>query len=422
MSKTRRFLVICLMLLTFIAPCDTYAAWKIIDALDISPLIPDILDAFMQVATGGYEYFVGHGNGILYMLVWAVLAISIVSYLLKMFFPKQWLDFFGFSQSDPIGTIDEIKMSQNILKPAIRAIVAVTILLPIKPTVITEWLVNPFLGLGSIYTTELVKAIPQVGFNPPDVECPQDIINQGWISETSCKFMVQPVATLSHSNNQIVKRGLEFIKTGLRGLLTLTVHNAGENFLDIITGIILVTTFVSCNIFMALLVIRAIFNFGMALILYPFQILVWVAKKDDKWMNIWPAISGIVKALQDLIVTMIACGFIMCINTAIVRAMFNWGSTIFSSVAGGVAQTNLPVATNTQIGFGSHSILWLSSILTFFVMLRIFELTRKKITQYTQSDLTGLYKSVKGDAKTTWNKITSIPGTVKKITGWFKNK
>lgn len=420
MKFLRRFLPIIASLSLAFMPLSCIAEWKIVDALDVSPLIPIVLDAFMSIATGGYEFFVGHGDGIIYMLVWGVLAISIAGYLLKMYFPKSWLDFFGFSSSDTIGSVDEIKMTQNILKPAVRAIIAVTILLQIKPIFVTDWLVNPFLRFGSLYTEALVKAIPHAGINPPQIECPPDIVEKGWISKDSCEFLVQPVATLSHANNQIVKRGFKFITDGLRGLLTLMLHNVGENFLNVISGIVLVTTFVSCNIFMALLIIQAIFNFGMALILYPFQILVWVAKKDDKWVNIWPAISGITKALLDLIVTMIACGFILGINVSVVHSLFNWNQSIFSVAAGGMANSNVPMASSNSVGFGGHSMIWLSSILTFFVMLRIFQLTKDKISQYTQSDMTGLYNSVKSDASIMWNKAKSLPKKVSEITGWVK--
>lgn len=401
------------------------ADWKIVDALDISPLIPDILDALMMVATGGYEFFVNNGKGIIYLLVWGILAITIGLYAVKLFLPKQWLNFFGFSASDEIGQVDGFKMSENMLKPAIRAIVAAVVLLQIKPVFVTEWLVNPFLQFGSLYTDALIKTIPQMNFNPPQVECPQNIVEKAWISESSCKFLVQPVATLSYANNQIVKRGFEFMTNGLRGLLTIISHNAGENILNVLTGLFLVITFVSCNIFMALLIVQAIFNFGMALILYPFQVLVWVAKKNDKWFDVWAAFSGIIKALQELIITMIACAFILCVNIAIVRSMFSWNSSVFSVAAGGMAQSNLPMATSASIGFGGHSVLWLSSVLTFFIMLRIFNLTREKITQYTGPGMDKLYNSVTGDAKIAFGKIKALPGTVKKIgktAGWIKGK
>lgn len=58
-------------------------------------------------------------------------------------------------------------------------------------------------------------------------------------------------------------------------------------------------------------------------------------------------------------------------------------------------------------------------------MLRIFNLTRDKITQYTGSGMDKLYKSVTGDAKTTFGKVKALPDQVKKIgkiAGWIKGK
>ena len=79
-------------------PVAAFAADRtIVDALNLAPLIPTILDALMTVATGGYDFFVGRGDGIIYILVWGFLAVSMALYLLKMYFPKTWVSFVGFS-------------------------------------------------------------------------------------------------------------------------------------------------------------------------------------------------------------------------------------------------------------------------------------------------------------------------------------
>jgi hypothetical protein len=166
----------------------------------------------------------------------------------------------------------------------------------------------------------------------------------------------------------------------------------------------------------------------MALVLYPFQVLVWVAKpkNPDKWFDIWPAFEGIVKALQQLIITMIACAFILVVNVAIIRALFQWNSSVFVVAAGGAATGNVPTMANNAMGFGEHSILWLSTILTFYLMVRIFELTREQLNKYVghvKTDQGGkiddLYKNVTGDAKKTWKNVT---GYGQKIVKAFKKK
>ncbi|MBQ8729375.1 MAG: hypothetical protein IJY77_03685, partial [Alphaproteobacteria bacterium] len=58
----------------FCSPVSAYADNSIIDALNLAPFVPLVLDALMTVATGGYEYFVGHdGHGIIYVFLWIFL-------------------------------------------------------------------------------------------------------------------------------------------------------------------------------------------------------------------------------------------------------------------------------------------------------------------------------------------------------------
>jgi hypothetical protein len=390
-----------------------------VDSLNLAPFVPIVLDALMAVATGGYDFFVGHGTGIIYILIWGWMAVSMGLYLVKMFFPQTWLSFFGFKgggemwkDSGPGG----FKMAENMLKPAVRAIIAATILLQIKPVYVTNWIVNPFLQFGALYTENITAAMAIPGIAAPKIECPPDIIEHGWITADSCDFLVQPVSTLSSANNQVIKRGFEFIERGLVGLMTLIPHG-GEDFLNLITGILLVSTFVASNFFMALLIIQAIFNFGMSLVLYPFQVLMWVAKpkNPDSWMDFWPAFDGIIKALQQLIITMISCAFILVINVAIIRALFQWNTSVFVVAAGGAATSNVPTMTQSAMGFGQHSILWLSSILTFYLMVRIFELTREQLNKYVGGNMDGLYKKVTGDTKTLWSITQNFGKTVGKI-------
>ena len=405
----------------FLPMCANAADYAIVDALNLAPIIPTVLDALLAVATGGYEFFVGRGNGIIYILVWGFLAVSMALYLIKMYFPKIWVSFFGFSGGGEMsGGIDGFTIATNLLKPSIRAIIAVTVLLQIKPVYLTEWLVNPFLQFGAIYTESISNTITETGTKAPKMQCPESIIQQGWISQESCEFLIQPVSDISHANNQIIKRGFDFINTGLRGLITLIPHG-GENFLNIVTGIFLVFTFVASNLFMALLIIQAIFNFGMALILYPFQVLAYVVKPSDKWFDMWPAFGGITKALQKIVITMIACVFILCVNLAVIKSLFQWNSSVFVVAAGGSATSNVPVAT-ASLGFGAHSVLWLSAILTFYLMFRIFNLTREQLNSYVGKGMDNLYTQVTGDATKTVKNIKNLGTTLGKAFGWIKKK
>lgn len=424
LHKLYKFAPLALVVALWCTPMDAYAAWGIIDSFNLAPFIPMILDALMSVATGGYEFFVGNGDGIIYILVWGFLAVSLGLYLIKLYFPKVWVSFFGFTGGgEMVGGINAMQISMNVLKPALRAVIAATFLLQVRPTFVTQWLVNPFLQFGSIYTSSILQTINQSGVVATDIECPQEILDNGWISQSSCEFLVKPVAEISNANNQIIKRGFEFIERGLLNLMALLIPHGMSGFLDLITGILLVSTFVSCNLFMALLIIQAIFDFGMQLTLYPFNVLMWVAKpkNPDKWFDILPPFSGIIKALQNIVISMIACAFILCVNIAVIKALFNWNSSVFVVGAGGSASSNVPNVANAM-GFGQHSIMWLSTILTFYLMLRIFELTREQLRSYTKGVSDDLYKKVMSDTKTAWNKGTDlyhkageVPGIAKGI-------
>lgn len=400
-------------------PSFAYAQ-SLIDNLNLAPFVPVVLDALMMIATRGYEYFVGNGDGIIYILVWFFLGITITLYVFKMYFPKKWLGYFGFSGGGEIyeGQATGWQIAENVMRPGLRAVIAAVLLLQISPVFLTQWLVNPFLELGAIYTNAITQTINDSG-SAPKIECPSSIIDKGWVSQASCEFLVQPVSDLSHANNQIVKRGFEFINSGLRGLFTL-VPQGGENFLNIITGLLLVITFVGCNLFMALLIIQGIFNFGMQLILYPFNVFTYVVKSSDKWFDIWPAFSGITKALQDLIITMIACAFMLCIDLAVIKALFQWNTSVFVVAASGSAYSNLPQTANIAMGFGEHSVTWLSAILTFYLFFKIFDMTQQQLKLYTGGGLDGLYNQVKSDSKTLYGGIKDMGKKLGTAIGWIK--
>jgi hypothetical protein len=395
------------------------ACADILDAYNLAPFVPLVLETMMNIATSLYNFFVGNGTGIIYLFIYAFLGFYICLYLVKMHFPKDWLSFLGFSDGGEMweNKIDAWKISENVLKPCLRAIIAAVFLLQIKPVYVTEWLVNPFLEFGSFYTEQILVNINNSTIDTSNAQaCPASIEESGWISKRSCDFLVKPVYIISQENNKVIKYGFDFLKKGFRGMLTLIPHG-GEDLLNIITGILLLVAFVSANVFMALLIIQAIFDFCLSLIMYPFNVLAWVAKKSDKWFDILPAFSQIIDALKNLIVTMIACAFILCVNIAVVRALFNWSSSVFSVGAGGVSVSNVPSITNTAGNFGQHSILWISSLLTLFLMQNIFKMTRERLDMYTKGTPRDLYNKATGDTKILWEKIKSTPNTIKTVIG-----
>ncbi len=406
----------------FIIPQPALADWAIVDQLNLAPFVPLVLDAMMAIASGGYDFFVGNGDSIIYLLVWGFLAITIALYLVKLYLPKNWSGVFGFSGGESLadGKADAKTIVYNVMKPCLRGIIAAALLLQIRPVMLTEVLVNPFLQFGAIYTHAITETINDTGVATKKMECPDAIVQKEWVSKSSCEFLIQPVADLSTANNRVIKRGFEYITNGLRGLITIVPHGGGA-FLNLITGIILVSTFFSSNLFMALLIIEAIFKFGMALVLYPFHVLSYVAKPNDKWLDIWPAFAGITKELQNLVITMIMCSFMLCINIAIIKALFTWNGSIFVVAAGGSATSNVPIVANTSGGFGEHSILWLSSILTFYLMFKLYDMTQKQLESYV-GGRGKLYDQVIGDTKTLWSRIKDTGKTIGTAAGWIKKK
>ena len=143
-----------------LVPNMAFAGWGIlsVDSLDISKLVPIVIDSFMFVANGTYSYFVGADHdGFVYTLVWMFFAFYIAIYLIKLYMPKFWLTLFGFKPGDSIANVGGMKIVENLLKPTVRVLVAVIVFLPLRPEFITKNLINPFLQFGSIYTTEIIK-------------------------------------------------------------------------------------------------------------------------------------------------------------------------------------------------------------------------------------------------------------------------
>jgi hypothetical protein len=118
---------------------------------------------------------------------------------------------------------------------------------------------------------------------------------------------------------------------------------------------------------------------------------------------------------------MIACAFILGLNVALIKALFQWNSSVFVVAAGGTATMNVPMAANTAMGFGQHSIFWMSALLTLYVMQRIFSVTQEQLNAYTKG-MDTLYKDVKSDAKTTISGAKKTAKAIGSAIGWIKGK
>lgn len=367
--------------------------WDWVDIFSIAWAVPLVLDAMMSIAGAVYDFFVS--GGIIYMLVWGWLAFSIGLYLIKMYFPEKWVEFFGLSGGGQMYKVetDGWSVTKDVAKPMLRALFAVAVLLQVKPTFITNFVINPFLEFGAVYVSSITNTIL------PDqksviAECPKDLGE--YLSNDSCQFLVRPIHEISMVNNDVIKKGFQFLG---RGLVSPSVINI---FLNIITGLLLIVTFFASNVFMSMLLIQGIFKFGMELIKYPFMVLVYVVKNPDKdddymWVNPWPAFKGIIKSLQKLIIAMIAVAFILLINISLARAMFGFD------------------ADSVQ-GFGGHSITWLAAFLNLWIMGEIFSMTRKKLEDYVgDKDMTGFADAVIKDGKGLFKSASKFGSSAIKI-------
>ena len=386
-----------------------HAESKLLDTFNLAPFVPLVLETMMNIATSLYKYFVGNGTGLIYIFIYVFLGFYLGLYAFKMFVPKDWLSFLGFTTDNSIwdGKTTGWSVIENVLKPCLRAIVAGVVLLQIKPVYVTEVLVNPFLEFGALYTDSILTTINKTPSSAADAPiCPASIANKGWISESSCNFLIQPVYTISEENNRVIEYGFDFLKRGFVGMLSI-IPRGGQDFLNLVTGIILIASFVASNLFMALLIIQGIFDFCLALIMYPFKVLTWVAKKSDKWIDVLPVFDQIINALKKLVITMIACAFILCINIAIVHALFNWSSPMLAAESG---IFDAPAADS----FGQHSMLWISAILTFFLMRAIFNMTRERLERYSGVSHSA-YNDVIATGKRTFEKLKATPAAIQKI-------
>ncbi|MBR5354524.1 MAG: hypothetical protein IK122_00165, partial [Alphaproteobacteria bacterium] len=93
LSHAKIFFGVCVLCAFFTGPAHA----DILDAYNLAPFVPLVLETMMNIATSLYNFFVGKGDGIIYLFIYGFLLFYISLYLIKMHFPKDWLSFLGFS-------------------------------------------------------------------------------------------------------------------------------------------------------------------------------------------------------------------------------------------------------------------------------------------------------------------------------------
>ena len=94
--------------------------------------------------------------------------------------------------------------------------------------------------------------------------------------------------------------------------------------------------------------------------------------------------------------------------------------SIYVVAADGSAYTNMPQAADTAMGFGEHSVTWLSAILTFYLFFKLFDMTQNQLKSYVGSGMDGLYNAVKSDSKRMFEKAKNIKDTFQSVKKWIK--
>ena len=359
-----------------------------VETFSIAWMVPLVLDALMLVARAIYEYFVD--SGVFYAFITLFLLIDVSLYLMKMYFPKSWVEFLGMSGGGELyANPNAWGMGESILKRMVRALLASVVLIQIRPHHVTNYLIEPFMQFGAIYTESITTVIMPSSRAVPS-GCYMNL--DGYMSSAACEFIMKPMNEIARVNTAIISSGLGLTLRGIGGFAwrsaaIVVTGGIGAFFLgegwaasllNIITGIVLISTFFSFSLFAAFMIIRGVFKLGISLILFPFRVMTFVMNDSDKWIDPWPPFKEIVKDVRNLVVAMIAVSFVLIINITVAAALLNFE---FDGEA---------------VSFGAHSATWISAIMSFYVMFEVFKRTQKLVEDYVKDgDMTGMYAKVK---------------------------
>lgn len=379
----RRITKLALLFLAIFSPATVMAAAT---DLSLSPFIPITLDAISIVSMATFKL----AKDLFPSLIYIFLAVKITIYLFKMYMPKQLLGVLGFSGGGEMwDNPDAMNIVQTTLKPIIRAVIALAFLLQLSPKIMTEAVVDPLLKFGAIYTEKVLEATPNMIPDTPNQVRNISSENKLFTNET-VDSMRRPLDALSQANNEFIVLGG---KMTLHGLAKLSI-------LTILSGLVMMATFFSSNLFIALLLLQAIFYLGLSFIMYPFYVLIYVVKDSKDWINPIPAFTDIFQSLKKLIITMIASAIVTILNIQMIKALYSSGDVEkFNSLM------EIEDADALAGSFGFQSMSWLYAIILIFLYYKIFTIIRGKISEYGGESDETMYNNVKSDSKYISNTI-----------------
>ncbi|MDR2685448.1 MAG: hypothetical protein LBB23_01590 [Rickettsiales bacterium] len=377
-----------------------------IDALVSLPMVPDwlnatsfdkfvplVIQAMMGAAAGVYDYFVPVLSG----LLWIVIVFNSAVFTTKQFFPANWLSFLGMNGggywAKPTDLIRGIPM--RLVKQIVRASIATLLLLTIRPSLITDTIINPMLRVGTMITEFVVPSS-----TASRAQCLPGATRE-FFDEKLCSDFANPIASIVYKNNQMVALGLSIINmkfpangggVAANAAGVVSPPDLGKGIFNFIVGLFMAGTFFMFGLRLASILLQGILDFCFAIILFPFKVFSYCLKatEGDDWFNPGDALGDIIESLRKLIVTMIVAGIATTINMILIASVVGSGT---ANLSGG--------------GWGTGIMTILGSVLCLLIMNKFYEIAKEKIAQYGGANNTALYDLTKKTAKYATDKTTA---------------
>ncbi|MDR0448905.1 MAG: hypothetical protein LBG89_00380 [Rickettsiales bacterium] len=369
-----------------------------ISNVSLDKFIPFIIEVMTTASAGLYDFFVP----LVQAVIWLLVGFNIALFVVKQFVPQNWLDFFGWKGGGEYYDNDKAAklawgVPTRLAKMVVRASLATTLLLALRPAILTETIINPFLGIGSMYT-EFIMSSQASGEAARPGTSSADCNTNSFLSEDVCLRLANPISEIIYRNNQVVVLGMDmmgvpsFITDAGASRMTLDM---GQNLFNFITGAVLVITFFLAGLYIASIVIQGILDFLFAVLMFPVKTLKWVMQ-TDVWMNPKAALEDVVASLRKLVVAMIIGGIMTIVNMTLISALFGGG---------------------VDVGLSSWSdkfMILLSGILCLVVMTKLFDIAREKLAKYgAPSD--EFYKDITSNAQSLGKRMAALADNIKKM-------
>ncbi|MDR0319559.1 MAG: hypothetical protein LBH81_02355 [Rickettsiales bacterium] len=365
----------------------------------LDKFVPFMIDVMTRVSAGLYDFFVP----LVSAFIWTLVGFNIMLFVIKQYVPQDWLDFLNIKNGG--GYYDGKKTAElawgipkKLAQMMMRAALATTILLAVRPTFLTETIINPFLKLGSIYTESILNSPP--GEGSPKAGVGMECNTHSFFSPEICNQMANPISGIIYKNNQVVTLGLDMM--GVPSFITggnpmSKKPDMGLWLFNFFVGAVLAITFFLSGLYIASVILQGILNFCFAIMLFPFRTFKWVMQQTDAWANPTEALKGIIDSLRGLVVAMVIGGIMTLINLSLIAALFGQSG----------------ISANLS-SWSDKFMIALSSILALLVMTRLLEIAKEKMAKFGAPDET-FYKNLTANAQTLGKTAVKLGGNIGKM-------